>query len=62
MTNDDKVSIDYNACMSCGGCVGVCPFRALDLDNGTKINPILEVCNGCGICIKFCPVGAINLG
>ncbi len=49
----------YNICMSCGGCVGVCPFLALNLDKGSEVVVDAEKCTDCGTCTKFCPVGAI---
>ncbi len=49
----------YNICMGCGGCVGVCPFLALNLDKGYEIVVDTEMCTDCGTCTKFCPVGAI---
>jgi ferredoxin len=62
MSSDNKAMVDRSVCMSCGGCVGVCPFVALELENGMKLNPLLELCTGCGICERFCPVGAIKVG
>lgn len=55
------VKINAMLCMSCGGCVGVCPSLALELENGTKLVSDEESCTSCGICERFCPVGAIKV-
>ncbi len=52
--------VDHELCMSCGGCVGVCPFLALTLEHGIKLIVDEEKCTDCGSCTKFCPVGAIE--
>lgn len=62
MSRAKKAAVNRELCMSCGGCVGVCPFVALELENGSKLNPNPGLCTGCGICEKFCPVGAILVG
>jgi ferredoxin len=53
------MKVDRRKCLYCGGCVGVCPAKALELKE-----IVLEVdegkCTKCGICVKFCPVGAIR--
>lgn len=53
--------VNPELCMSCGGCVGVCPFTALELENGSKLSLNGESCAGCGLCERFCPVGAIRV-
>lgn len=53
------VQINREKCLTCAGCVGVCPQNALDYI-GKKIIAD-ENCNECGICVKFCPVGALSL-
>ncbi|WP_353093044.1 electron transfer flavoprotein subunit alpha [Tissierella praeacuta] len=45
-------------CISCGKCVRVCPFEAIDMVNKkAKIN---EKCTACGQCVEACPVNAIE--
>lgn len=51
---------DQEKCIRCAGCVGVCPFEALDYVNG-KIVIDHEKCTECGTCVKFCPVIALSL-
>jgi len=53
------VVADKDKCISCGGCVSVCPANALVLD----ITPVCDPnkCINCSICVKFCPAGALKL-
>lgn len=54
------VEVDQEKCISCGGCVGVCPVEALELKEGyPQCDP--EACTNCETCIGFCPVGALKL-
>ena len=53
------IKIIYDKCCYCGGCVGVCPQDAMELQE--TILRVDENCNECGICVKFCPVGAIEM-
>jgi NAD-dependent dihydropyrimidine dehydrogenase PreA subunit len=47
-------------CIRCGGCVGVCPKAALELEeSGVTVNE--KDCINCGTCEKFCPVGALKV-
>jgi ferredoxin len=56
-----KAAVNRELCMACGGCVGVCPFVALELENGNKLALEGASCTGCGLCERFCPVGAIKV-
>ena len=56
--------VDENACESCGACISVCNYGAVefyDTPRGKKarVNPIL--CKGDGLCNSVCPAGAIVL-
>ena len=53
-------SVDREKCLECGGCVGVCPFSALELKSQGLSND-KDKCTLCGLCQKFCPVGAIKV-
>jgi ferredoxin len=52
--------IDYHTCLSCVGCISLCPEAALfyDLDS---LNVRDDDCTLCNICVKFCPVGALDI-
>ena len=53
------MKVNRSKCLYCGGCVGVCPAEALELNEVTlEVNE--DRCTKCGICVKFCPVGAIR--
>jgi len=44
-------------CIGCSACVPVCPFGAIEMQEGKAY--ITEACTMCGACIDVCPVGAI---
>jgi heterodisulfide reductase subunit A len=50
-------------CTACGNCVQVCPFGAIELQEGrfgktAQVN--LAQCKGCGCCVAACPSGAMQ--
>jgi heterodisulfide reductase subunit A len=56
--------IDENDCVSCGACISVCKYGAIefvDTPKGRKarVNPVL--CKGDGLCNATCPTGAASL-
>ncbi len=52
-------NVKMDLCLLCGGCVGVCPKNAMQMNAaGLKIDS--KLCIECGICAKYCPVGAIS--
>ena len=53
-----KIKVDIDKCCYCGGCVGVCPVNALELQE-IQLRVDYNKCNNCLLCLKFCPVGAI---
>jgi len=53
--------IDNRKCVSCTGCVGVCPFAALDWSERNGVRNDRNKCVLCGVCEKFCPSGAIKV-
>ncbi len=54
------VKVNRNKCISCFGCVSVCPVMALEEKEGfPQCDP--EKCTSCGVCVKFCPAGALSL-
>ncbi len=55
-----KAIVDENLCLSCGGCVSVCPQDAVSLRNLIAyINP--NKCISCEICANACAIGAIYM-
>jgi len=53
------VGVDELNCSGCGVCVGVCPFKARELDVDRRKVKVIEVlCEGCGACSAACPTGA----
>jgi Fe-S-cluster-containing hydrogenase component 2 len=55
-----KAVVNVHDCLTCGGCVSVCPVDAVIMEN--KVAKVLsEKCISCEICVKTCPVGAITL-
>jgi ferredoxin len=51
--------VDPQRCLSCGGCISVCPRMAVPVSH---INSLAEgiLCRGCGICVQVCPVEALS--
>lgn len=58
---DSFVSFTNN-CISCQGCVAICPTGALQTKSPEK-PPIFDylLCTGCGLCSEFCSDGAVQL-
>ena len=55
-----KARVNEKLCLSCGGCVSVCPQDAINLINLiAQITP--SKCVGCKICSNTCPIAAITL-
>jgi ferredoxin len=54
------VLVDTEKCISCGGCVGVCPVKALELIAKFPACDYSK-CTNCNICVQFCPVKALEL-
>ncbi|HDR90735.1 MAG TPA: FAD-dependent oxidoreductase [candidate division Zixibacteria bacterium] len=53
------IKLSRDRCVSCGGCVPICPEDALQIDN--RRLTILSACTECGLCIPACPHGALSL-
>ncbi|MGB0651962.1 MAG: DUF362 domain-containing protein [Thermoplasmatota archaeon] len=56
-----KIEVDHGRCISCAGCVGVCPVDALSLV-GEHLTVDQSPCISCDLCVRFCPVGALAPG
>ena len=51
--------IDDELCAGCKLCISMCPYKAIEFNEGKKISTINEVlCKGCGTCAATCPSGA----
>ena len=56
-----QVSFSEN-CITCQGCVAICPTGALQTDVLDEPPQFLsECCTGCGVCVEFCLDGALRL-
>ena len=55
------VCIDYERCISCGGCVALCPQGALQM-KAFHLSLSPERCTDCRLCVNTCPVGALRPG
>ena len=55
-----KAKVDKKLCLSCGGCVSVCPQDAITLENLIAYVDSSK-CTSCNICVNTCPNGAIAL-
>ncbi|OPX90007.1 MAG: 2-ketoisovalerate ferredoxin oxidoreductase subunit delta [Pelotomaculum sp. PtaB.Bin104] len=56
--------VDENRCVSCGACITVCTYGAIEFVNTpqgrkARVNPVL--CKGDGLCNTKCPTEAIIL-
>lgn len=56
--------VDENKCISCGACISVCTYGAIefyDTPKGKKARVIPVLCKGDGLCNSKCPADAIFL-
>jgi heterodisulfide reductase subunit A len=56
--------IDEDACISCGACISVCNYNAIEFHEtpqGKKARVISILCKGDGLCNSKCPTGAVSL-
>lgn len=64
-TNPQVALVNERVCISCGKCIQVCPFGAIqwkELRGGIRKAEVLpSVCQGCGLCNATCPPKAIQL-
>ena len=55
-----KAKVNEDRCLSCGGCVSVCPQDAIYLKNLIAfVNQ--NKCISCKICVNTCPIAAISM-
>jgi uncharacterized Fe-S center protein len=55
------IALISNRCTNCGKCIGVCPERAIKIENG-KVRPLVDtnLCKSCGTCSLICTDDAID--
>jgi len=53
--------IDQTKCVSCGVCISVCPYQAIDWNDKGKAEVNEAICKGCGLCVASCRSGAPQL-
>ncbi len=56
------ITLNFNKCIHCGLCVGLCPTEALTIDHLTwEVCFNKSECVVCDLCLKYCPVKAIEM-
>ncbi|MGV9172033.1 MAG: ATP-binding protein, partial [Promethearchaeia archaeon] len=55
-----RVTIDFEKCTHCGGCISLCPTDALHFNREDKLEYSEEKCIGCLLCLDSCPRNAIE--
>ncbi|MBW1940198.1 MAG: CoB--CoM heterodisulfide reductase iron-sulfur subunit A family protein [Deltaproteobacteria bacterium] len=64
-TDPQVALVNERVCISCGKCIEVCPFGAIQWktlrDGSQKAEVLPTVCQGCGLCNATCPPKAVQL-
>ena len=55
-----RVFVDYDVCIGCRSCVGVCPFGAMSFNIKDKQVFKCDLCDGDPQCVRFCEEKAID--
>ena len=55
-----RISVDYDACIGCRSCVGVCPFGAMSFNTIDKQVFKCDLCDGDPQCVRFCEEKAVD--
>ena len=55
-----RISVDYDACIGCRSCVGVCPFGAMSFNAIDKQVFKCDLCDGDPQCVRFCEEKAVD--
>jgi len=55
-----RMVIDYDVCIGCRSCVGVCPFGAMNFNPTEKRVFKCDLCDGDPQCVRFCEVKAVD--
>ena len=56
-----KVSIDYDKCIYCRACVGICPWGVYEDSEGRVDVAYMKECVCCMSCVPACPTNAIEV-
>jgi len=56
-----RAEVDRNKCISCGTCIAVCPYEAVNLETPGIARIDTQKCMGCGSCVAECPALAIEM-
>ncbi len=54
-----SLHVDEHRCLSCGGCISVCPRMAVPVSRFNSLDEGI-LCRGCGLCVQVCPVEALS--
>ncbi|MHA1150354.1 MAG: ATP-binding protein [Promethearchaeota archaeon] len=57
-----RITVNYDLCIDCGGCVSLCPTDALHLNEEFRLEYSEDKCISCLLCIDSCPRYAIEEG
>jgi carbon-monoxide dehydrogenase iron sulfur subunit len=55
-----RVFVDYDVCIGCRSCVGVCPFGAMSFNTIDRKVFKCDLCDGDPQCVRFCEVKAVD--
>lgn len=55
---DGVVRIDGDACIGCEACAAVCPYHAIQIEDGKALK--CDLCGGDPACLNECVTGAIR--
>lgn len=55
-----RVEVDYDVCIGCRTCVGVCPFGAMNFNHIDRQVAKCDLCDGDPQCARFCEVKAVE--
>ena len=61
-TVDQEISRNFDICIQCGACTGICPTNALYMNKETMevmFDP--KKCTACELCVLICPVKAMEI-
>lgn len=54
------LKVNYEVCIGCRSCVGICPFGAMNYNKTTRKVFKCALCGGDPQCVRFCEVKAVD--